>query len=289
MKARIKFILKSGKEQSLKRLHPWIFSGAIKEIFGTPADGDIVEVYSNRDEFLATGHFQTGTIAVRVLSFARNKIDDIFWMEKIRQAWTAREKIGLVDFPGTNAFRLVHGEGDFLPGLIIDFYNGTAVIQAHSVGMYFERQRIARILKDILGDRLHCVYDKSESGLSGKSGSISPGEYIYGYPVTRKLKEYHNIFEVDWESGQKTGFYLDQRENRKLVGEYCEGRRVLNMFCYTGGFSVYALRAGASMVHSVDSSRTSIQLADINISHNFPFDNMNTQIRSHCQQQYADG
>jgi 23S rRNA (cytosine1962-C5)-methyltransferase len=272
MRDRVKLILKSGKEQSIKRYHPWIFSGAIKSFQGKPSEGDLVDVYSNHDEFLATGHYQPGSIAVRILSFTQKEINDEFWKERIEKAWNVRQSLGLADNPETNAFRFVCGEGDALPGLIIDFYDGTAVIQFHSVGMHRERERITRLLREFLGDRLHCVYDKSESSLPGRKELRTSGEYLFGSARTRMIREYGNSFEIDWEEGQKTGFYLDQRENRRLVSEYSQGRNVLNMFCYTGAFSVYALRAGASLVHSVDSSATSIALAQRNVSHNFPGD-----------------
>jgi 23S rRNA (cytosine1962-C5)-methyltransferase len=267
-----RIILKSGKENSLKRLHPWVFSGAIKSISGNPTEGDLVEVYSNKDEYLATGHFQPGSIAVKVLTFRRTEIKNEFWKERINLAWNLRKETGLADNPETNAFRLVCGEGDFLPGLIIDYYNGTAVLQSHSVGMYNQRMIISEVLKEVLGDRLNCIYDKSAASLPFLKGINSAGEYLYGQSQIKLIKEYGNIFQVDWEGGQKTGFYLDQRENRKLV-EYCsKDRRVLNMFSYTGGFSVYALRGGAKLVHSVDASKSAVELADINVSLNFPGD-----------------
>jgi 23S rRNA (cytosine1962-C5)-methyltransferase len=276
MKAPVKIVLKSGKEQSLMRLHPWVFSGAIKDIFGKPSDGDIVEVYSNHDEYLATGHFQPGSIMVRILSFRKEEINESFWRNRITEAWELRKRIGLVSDPETNVFRLINGEGDFLPGLIIDFYNGTAVMQAHSVGMFYQIEKIAEVLKDILGSDLKCIYSKSESSLSFKTGIDPKGEYLFGKPESNEVIEYGNKFHIDWEEGQKTGFFVDQRESRKLVGEYSKGKKVLNMFCYTGGFSVYALQAGAELVHSVDASKNAIELTNTNISLNFPGDNRHT-------------
>jgi 23S rRNA (cytosine1962-C5)-methyltransferase len=254
------------------RLHPWIFSGAIKEILGNPSDGDLVEVFSNHDEYLATGHFQPGSIMVRILSFEREEINEAFWKKRISEAWELRKNAGLAGNPEINVFRLVNGEGDFLPGLIIDFYNGTAVIQAHSVGMYKQIKIIAEVLKDVLGSHLTCIYNKSESSLSYKSGIDTKGEYLYGNSGINEVKEYGNTFHIDWEEGQKTGFFVDQRESRKLVGDYSNGTKVLNMFCYTGGFSVYSLRAGAELVHSVDASRQAIELTNTNVNLNFPGD-----------------
>ena len=273
MSQAVKLVLKSGKEQSLMRLHPWIFSGAIKEITGNPSDGDLVEVFSNHGEYLATGHYQPGSIMVRILSFKQEEIDQTFWTKRIVEAWELRKRIGLACNPETTVFRLVNGEGDFLPGLIIDYYNGTAVLQAHSAGMYYQIEKIAKALKEIPGFQLNCIYNKSESSLPFKAGIGSKGEYIFGKPENKEVKEYNNTFRIDWVEGQKTGFYIDQRESRKLVGEYSNGKKVLNMFCYTGGFSVYALRSGAELVHSVDGSKQAIDLTKINIDLNFPGDN----------------
>lgn len=273
MKKPVKIILKSGKELSLRRFHPWIFSGAVRSIRGKPAEGDLVEVFSNRDEYLASGHFQPGSIAVRVLTFTGEKIDQEFWNEKIKAAWGLRVKAGFTDHPGTNAYRLVNGEGDFLPGLVVDYYNGTAVIQFHSVGMFCQRMVISEALKTVLGSSLVCIYNKSETSLPFKSGIIPEGEYLWGKPSGDLIRENGNIFRVDWESGQKTGFFLDQRENRKLLAEYSGDRKVLNMFSYTGGFSVYAMKGGAKMVHSVDASKPAVDLACINVDLNFPGDN----------------
>ena len=271
-----KIVLKSGKENSLKRFHPWVFSGAIKTIFGKPEEGDLIEVYSNQDEYLASGHFQPGSISVRVLSFLKEDINDLFWQKRILAAWELRDKLGLANNQETNVFRLINGEGDLLPGLIVDYYNGTVVMQAHSVGMYYQRAKIASMLKEVLGDRLHCVYNKSETSLPFKANINSKGEYLFGKPVNNDVLEYGNTFRIDWEEGQKTGFYIDQRENRKLMGEYSKGRGVLNMFCYTGGFSVYALKYGAELVHSVDSSKKAIDLTNTNVNFNFPSEKRHT-------------
>ncbi len=276
MKALSRIILKSGKEQSLKRYHPWIFSGAIKSLNSNLKEGDVVEVYSNKGEYLAVGHFQPGSIAVRILSFKKEEINHVFWKEKISLAWSLRKKIGLDNHPDTNVFRLVSGEGDFLPGLIVDFYNGTVVVQFHSVGMYYHKDEIINALRVVLGEKLKCIYNKSETSLSFKSGIDSRGEYLFGVPDSNMVTENRKRFQVDWEKGQKTGFYIDQRENRKLFGEYSSGRKVLNMFCYSGGFSVYALDAGAELVHSVDSSKTAIDLTQINVNINFPGNNRHT-------------
>jgi len=272
MRDPVRIVLKSGKEQSLMRLHPWIFSGAIKEISGNPSDGDLAEVFSNHGEYLATGHYQPGSIMVRILSFKQEEINETFWRKRITEAWELRKGLGLAGNSDTNVFRLVNGEGDFLPGLIIDFYNGTAVIQAHSVGMYYQIETIAEVLKDIPGIQLNCIYNKSEFSLPFKAGISSKGEYIFGKAESKEVKEYGNTFLIDWEEGQKTGFYIDQRESRKLVGEYSNGKKVLNMFCYTGGFSVYALRSGAELVHSVDASKQAIELTGTNVNLNFPGD-----------------
>jgi len=213
---------------------------------------------------------------VRILSFKNEKINNSFWKTRISGAFDLRKKCGLVDNPDTNVFRLVNGEGDFLPGLIIDYYNGTVIIQAHSVGMYYQTGKIADVLKDVLGNRLKCIYSKSDSTLPFKAGIESKGEYLFGKPENNEVKENGNRFHIDWEEGQKTGFFIDQRENRKLLGEYAAGKKVLNMFCYTGGFSVYSLKSGAELVHSVDSSKKAIELTNINIEINFPGDKRHT-------------
>jgi 23S rRNA (cytosine1962-C5)-methyltransferase len=265
-------ILKSGKEQSLQRFHPWIFSGAIQEIVGRVEEGDVVEVVSSKKEFLAMGHVQVGSIAVRIFSFEKVEPDFNFWKGKLDRALDVRKKLGLVDNPDTNVYRLVHGEGDGMPGLIVDFYNGTAVMQAHSAGMYVIRETIAKALKEVMGDRLVAVYDKSEKTVPFKADLEPKDGYLLGESKVFEVQEHGNRFNVDWVEGQKTGFFVDQRENRRLVQEYSKDRSVLNMFCYSGGFSFYAMRGGAKMVHSVDSSAKAIDLTNENVKLNFPGD-----------------
>lgn len=266
-------ILKSGKDQSAKRFHPWVFSGAIKKIKDPVSEGDIVAVYSNKEEFLGFGHYQIGSIAVRIFTFTEVKIDANFWRHKLNNAYQLRKNLGLTDNKETNVYRLVHAEGDGLPGLIIDFYNGTAVMQMHSIGMYQIRMELADALKEIYGEKLKAVYDKSEKTIPFKSEIDAKNGYLLGKPETTEVKEYGNRFGVDWEKGQKTGFFVDQRENRKLVEQYSKGKNVLNMFCYSGGFSFYAMRGGANLVHSVDASAKAIDLTKINVELNFPGDN----------------
>jgi len=265
-------ILKKGKEESLRRFHPWVFSGAIHEIDGPVEEGDVVTVYSNDNQFLGIGHSAIGSIAVRIFSFQEVTPDLIFWRDKLQSAYDLRKRIGLTDTTHTNVYRLVHGEGDSLPGLIIDYYNGTAVFQAHSVGMWLIRDMLAEALKIVLGDSLKAVYDKSSKTLPFKA-SVEPVDgYIFGNKIASEVLEYDNRLLVDWEEGQKTGFFIDQRENRKLLGEYVPGKDVLNMFCYTGGFSSFAMQGGANLVHSVDSSAKAIGLTNQNMELNFPGD-----------------
>ncbi len=264
-----KIILGNGKDQSPKRFHPWIFSGAISKISGEIADGDVVEVYSNKNEYLCTGHYQKGSIAVRIFSFRQINPDETFWKEKIEKAYNYRKSIGIIGNDDTNVYRLVYGEGDGMPGLIIDYYNGTAVIQAHSIGMHKEKEKIVHALKEIYGNKLKAVYDKSKESLSDRYGEAIENGYLFGEDKDKQVLENGNKIKVDWEEGQKTGFFIDQRENRKLLGQYAKGKKVLDCFCYAGGFSVYALKAGASEVHSVDSSKTAIKLTDDNIHLNF--------------------
>lgn len=275
---KIKIILKSGKDQSVRRFHPWIFSGAIKKILGTPSEGDIVDVYDNKDAFLAVGHYQPGSIAVRILSFIDVYPDRDFFREKINKAYEYRKSLGLFDNHDTNVFRLVHAEGDDLPGLIIDFYNGVAVMQMHSVGMYLLRNDFTEILKEILGERLIAVYNKSEETIPFMSGVNGTNEFLYGSSDPVIVTENGFKFKVDWKSGQKTGFFIDQRENRLLLGQYSKGRTVLNMFGYTGGFSVYAMK-NAALVHTVDSSSTAIEMAEENINLNYPDDQRHKSFR----------
>lgn len=267
-----KIILKPGKDQSLKRFHPWVFSGAIGKAEGKPEEGDLVEVYAADGSFLGAGHCQVGSIAVRLLTFKQQPIDYKFWKTKIENAWNARKALGLTDNTETNVFRLVHAEGDGMPGLIIDFYNGTAVVQMHTVGMYLVRESITKALQEVLGDQLQAVYDKSEKSLPFKAGVEATDGYLFGGNDSSEVLENGLRFEVDWQEGQKTGFFIDQRENRHLVQQYSAGRDVLNMFCYTGGFSFYAMKGGARLVHSVDSSAKAIELTNKNVDLNFPDD-----------------
>ena len=264
-----KVILKSGKDQSVRRYHPWIFSGAIKKIIGNVNEGDLVMVTDNKDEFLALGHYQIGSIAVRILTFKDKEIDAGFWKDKISKAYNLRKNFGLAENKNNNVYRLVHAEGDGLPGLIIDYYNGTAVLQMHSIGMYLNREAIIEAIKEIYGDNLKAIYDKSESTIPFKSEVEAKNGYIYGSFSESVVLEYGNKFKINWEEGQKTGFFIDQRENRKLVSEYSKDQTVLNVFGYTGGFSVYAMQGGAKSVHSVDSSKKAIDLTNENMELNF--------------------
>jgi 23S rRNA (cytosine1962-C5)-methyltransferase len=263
-----KVILKSGKDEAVRRFHPWIFSGAIKKIHGEPADGDVVEVYSNHDDYLGTGHYQNGSIMVRVFSFQQIEPDASFWKSKLQSAYNYRQSLGLTDNKETNVYRLVHAEGDGLPGLIMDYYNGTVVIQSHSVGMHLIKRELTEALKEIYGERLKAVYDKSGETLPKLSKIGAEDGYLFGSSASGEVSEYGNIFSIDWERGQKTGFFIDQRENRKLLEKYSANKKVLNTFCYTGGFSIYALNAGAKEVHSVDSSAKAIDLLEKNIAIN---------------------
>ncbi|MCW3804067.1 class I SAM-dependent rRNA methyltransferase [Plebeiibacterium marinum] len=268
----IKVVLKSGKDQSLRRFHPWVFSGAIKKIYGEPAEGDIVTVYDNKDEFLGLGHYQIGSIAIRIVSFEDIEVNEQFWEDKIRTAYQLRIDQGLVGDETTNAYRLVHAEGDNMPGLIIDMYDDTAVVQMHSVGMFLIKDTIDEILKKIFGDGLKAIYNKSEGTIPYKAKVNPENGYTYGKSETRIALENGLKFRVDWEKGQKTGFFVDQRDNRALLEHYSKGKSVLNMFCYTGGFSFYAMRGGAELVHSVDSSERAIELTKENVELNFPGD-----------------
>lgn len=268
-----KIYLKPKKEESLLRFHPWVFSGAIQGMERKPEEGDLVEVYSSDNRFLAIGHYQIGSIAVRVLSFEKRSIDHQFWVDRIRSAYQLRCILGLANTPNNNnTFRLIHGEGDALPGLVIDMYANTAVMQAHSVGMHKCRMEIAAALKEVVGDALQNIYYKSETTLPYKADLNSENGYLMGQDVDDIALENGLKFYVDWQKGQKTGFFVDQRENRKLLEHYAKGRSVLNMFCYTGGFSFYAMRGGAKLVHSVDSSAKAISLTNRNVELNFPGD-----------------
>lgn len=267
-----KVFLKPKKEESLLRFHPWVFSGAIQSIEGNPEEGDLVEVYGAGQRFLAIGHYQIGSIAIRVLSFEPRMIDAAFWEERIRTAYTLRQTLGLAGVANNNTYRLIHGEGDNLPGLVIDLYAHTAVMQAHSVGMHYARHDVAEALKKVMGDTLQNIYYKSETTLPYKANLGSEDGYLYGGEVEDIALENGLKFCVDWQKGQKTGFFVDQRENRSLLERYAKDRSVLNMFCYTGGFSFYAMRGGAKVVHSVDSSAKAIFLTKKNVELNFPGD-----------------
>lgn len=275
----IKVTLHNGKDHSLKRFHPWVFSGAIKKI-SLPADhegddmkeGDVVEVYSAQDEFLGMGHYQVGSIAIRMFAYVPVNPDYAFWKEKLQKAYDLRTLLNLTNNPATNCYRLFFGEGDGLPGLVIDYYNGTAVFQSHSIGMHLIKPLLVDALREIYGDKLIAVYDKSEETMPKQAPVKAPNGYLWrkDESVTAQtiaLENGHKFF-VDWEGGQKTGFFLDQRENRELLGYYSKGRTVLNTFCYTGGFSVYAAAAGAAEVHSIDISKKAIGLTDRNIELN---------------------
>ena len=263
--------LKKGKDESLKRFHPWVFSGAIAHMDEGINEGDVVKLLDCQGTFMAVGHFQFGTIMVRVLSFEDIAIDESFWEERLRQAYESRKAMGL-EREDNNTFRLVHGEGDFLPGLIVDCYGNTAVMQAHSVGIHCDRMTIAEQLVKVMGGTIRNVYYKSETTLPAKMAMQSENQFLIGGSGTDVAMENGLQFHVDWLKGQKTGFFVDQRDNRSLLERYAKDRVVLNMFCYTGGFSFYAMRGGARCVHSVDSSAKAIELTNANIQLNFPED-----------------
>ena len=267
-----KVYLKRGKEESLKRFHPWIFSGAIQKADGGLEEGEVVRVITSEGDFIAVGHYQIGSIAVRVLSFSDVDIDDMFWQSRLESAFQMRRSIGIVDDPHNNTYRLVHGEGDNIPGLVIDIYGNTAVMQAHSVGIHQERMAIAKALVEVAGDRIANVYYKSETTLPYKAELGQEDGFIIGGSDDNLAMENGLKFHVDWLKGQKTGFFVDQRENRSLLERFAKGKKVLNMFCYTGGFSFYAMRGGAELVHSVDSSAKAIELTTRNVDMNFPGD-----------------
>ena len=272
-------VLKRGKEDSLTRRHPWIFSGAIHHSEGELQEGDVVRVLNAQGDFIAVGHWQIGSIAVRVLSFNDENVDGEFYENKLAVALDVRRSIGLLrngegiaESDRNTTYRLVHGEGDGLPGLVIDMYDGTAVMQAHSVGMHVDRMLIANSLKKVMGDDLNAVYYKSETTLPFKADLGQENGFLIGNSNNDIAIENGLKFHIDWLKGQKTGFFVDQRDNRALLEQYSKGRRVLNMFCYTGGFSVYSMRGGAELVHSVDSSAKAVELVNKNIALNFPDD-----------------
>ncbi len=277
-----KVYLKHGKDESLKRFHPWVFSGAIHHFDSQPEEGEVVGVYApdshvkhsdNDYKLIATGHYQIGSIMVRVLTFDNEQIDLAFYEKRIVSAYHVRKCIGLAGRKDNNTFRLVHGEGDNLPGLVIDVYGKTAVMQAHSVGMHTDRFIIAKALKNVMGDDIENIFYKSETTLPYKAELGQENGFLLGGDADDIAIENGLKFHVDWLKGQKTGFFVDQRNNRSLLEHYAQGRNVLNMFCYTGGFSFYAMRGGAKLVHSVDSSQKAIDLTNANVKLNFPDDN----------------
>ncbi|WP_455070367.1 class I SAM-dependent rRNA methyltransferase, partial [Prevotella aurantiaca] len=283
-----KIVLKKGKEESLLRKHPWVFSGAILKLDETLEEGELVQVYTHNGNFIGVGHFQIGSITVRILSFSDVPIDADFWQSRLKAAWAVREAIGVIRPEGDGAsttgetvnttYRLVHGEGDNLPGLIVDVYGTTCVLQAHSVGMHVSRFAIADALRAVMGEKIDSIYYKSETTLPYKAELGQENGFLYGDTDNNIAIENGLKFHIDWLRGQKTGFFIDQRENRSLLEYYAKGRSVLNMFCYTGGFSVYAMRGGAKMVHSVDSSAKAVELTNENIALNFPGDNRHAAI-----------
>ena len=277
--------LKRGKEESLRRFHPWVFSGAIQHTDSDLEEGDTVRVVTSSGEFIAVGHYQQGSIAVRVLSFSDVAIDDAYWASRLQSALSMRQAIGLADSPTNNTYRLVHGEGDHLPGLIIDVYGKTAVMQAHSIGMHLCRKQIAVQLVKVMGERLQHVYYKSETTLPYMEPENG---FLYGGSNDNVALENGLKFYVDWLRGQKTGFFVDQRENRSLLEQYARGKNVLNMFCYTGGFSVYAMRGGARQVHSVDSSAKAIELTKRNVALNFSGDERHQAFCDERHQAFCD-
>ncbi|MCU0468357.1 MAG: class I SAM-dependent rRNA methyltransferase [Arcicella sp.] len=263
---KLQIILKTGKENPVKRFHPWVFSGAIAKIIGKPTDGEVVEVLDAQKNYLATGHYHEGSIAVKIFSFQAIENENTFWFDKIKKAYDVRQ---LIDFQETNCFRLIHGEGDGCPGLIIDFYNGVAVFQAHSIGMYLEREKISKALQQVFQEKLLAIYDKSHETLPKQFAENVKNGYLYGTcNVPHEVSENGYKFLINWETGQKTGFFLDQRDNRALLAKFSKGKKVLNSFCYSGGFSVYALGADAALVHSVDVSQKAIDLVKQNVEAN---------------------
>lgn len=264
--------LRKGKEESLKRFHPWIFSGAVHHIDGEPEEGEVVRVLTSEGDFMAVGHWQIGSIAVRVLSFEDCTVDAAFWERRLQVAYQLRRTVGLADRVENDIYRLVYGEGDGLSGLVVDVYGPTAVMQAHSVGMHVSRMEIAEAIVKVTDGDIKNVYYKSETTLPFKAGLGQENGFIIGGSTENVAVENGLKFHIDWLKGQKTGFFVDQRDNRSLLEHYAHGRSVLNMFCYTGGFSVYAMRGGAELVHSVDSSAKAVDLTNANIALNFPGD-----------------
>lgn len=264
----MKVYIKKGREQAIQRFHPWIFSGAIYRTDGNPQDGDIVEVVDNKENILGVGHYNNGSIAVRVLHFGAIELNQSFWNNAIQKAYDYRVNIGIVNHKDTNCYRLIHAEGDGLPGLIIDIYHQTAVIQCHSIGMHRQITLIKDAVLNVYGDGITCVFDKSKETLPENYASVNKFSFLLGDKEEETVKENGINFKVNWVTGQKTGFFLDQRDNRFLLKSYVEGKKVLNAFCYSGGFSMFALQAGAKLVHSVDVSAKAMLLTDENITLN---------------------
>ena len=263
-----KVYLKKNKDAAVRRNHPWIFSGAIQRKDKGLKDGDIVDVFTYNDKYLATGYFQDNTIAIRVLSFVKRNIDFEFWLETIERAFKLRQRLYLAENEATNAYRLLHAEGDNVSGLIIDIYNNTAVIQCHSIGIHQRINVISKALQQVLGDKISVIYDKSKGTLPKNYAQSVENEYLLGENPANTVLENNQVFKIDWEKGQKTGFFLDQRDNRQLLAQFAHQNTVLNTFCYSGGFSIYALTAGATLVHSVDISKTAIELTNQNVELN---------------------
>jgi 23S rRNA (cytosine1962-C5)-methyltransferase len=264
-----KIILKPGKERSLKNFHPWLFSGAIAGTAGNPKEGEIVKVYSSTGEYLATGHYHQGNITVRVFSFENKEINLEFWRDKLQAAYQLRNQLNLINNSSTNVYRLVHAEGDGMPGLIIDYYNRLVVLQTHTHGMHKIKNDLVSALQQIYGNELKAVFDKSSETMKKQTGVEQENSFLLGDVYDDIIiSEYGNSFNVNCRTGQKTGFFIDQRENRKLLAGFCEGKSVLNTFCYTGGFSVFALNAGSALVHSVDSSAAAIEMTEKNVALN---------------------
>jgi 23S rRNA (cytosine1962-C5)-methyltransferase len=264
-----KIILKPGREKSILRYHPWVFSGAVSKIEPGVQEGDIVDVFSNDNTYLATGHYQPSSITIRLFTFIKQKINGDFWKKKFQDAVDLRKKLGFFNNENINVFRLVNAEGDGFPGLIADYYDGTIVLQAHSVGMYLHFDLFKELLKDLLRDNLKAIYDKSSCTLPHKASLKTKDSFIFGDSGEIIVNEYGNKFLIDIIEGQKTGFFIDQRESRFLLKNFCINKKVLNAFSYSGGFSVYALKSGADIVHSVDSSQKAIELLNKNINLNF--------------------
>lgn len=263
-----KITLKPKRADSLRRFHPWVFSGAVKHKPADLKDGELVSIHDHKDEFLGFGHYQDASICVRIISFEPGQSDMPFWHAKIQNAYDFRQQLGLIDDPDTNCYRLIHAEGDHLPGLIIDIYDKVAIIQCHSIGMYLEREKIKDALLEVYQGKLDSIYDKSAESLPSAFAAGKENGWLHGELGNGQVNENGHLFAIDWVEGQKTGFFLDQRTNRQLVATYAKGKKVLNAFCYSGGFSIYALKAGAQFVDSVDVSKKAIALTEQNVALN---------------------